>query len=93
MIEYIYSNGFENVAHKKYVFQNHDLFKWSDGWRVSYTNWGIEDNTKDEACVQLNITTGKWDAMQCDTTLPYMCKFSTGNCDLRFSRVSNHLII
>ena len=38
----------------------------------------MEDNTKEEACVQLNITTGKWDALGCDLTLPYMCKFSTG---------------
>ena len=39
----------------------------------------MEDNTQAEACVQMNITNGKWDAMNCDTKLQYMCKYSTSN--------------
>ena len=52
---------------------------WSDGWRTTYINWGIQDNHHDQSCVQMNVTNGKWDAVQCDITLPYMCKFSHGN--------------
>ena len=62
--------------------QNRNLFKWSDGWRTSYTNWGNEGTAQEEACAQLNVESGKWDAINCDTTLPYMCKFSTGDLNV-----------
>ena len=52
---------------------------WSDGWRATYVNWGNQDNQNDQYCVQLNVTNdGKWDAISCETQLPYMCKFSQG---------------
>ena len=42
-------------------------------------NWGQQDNTKDKACVSMNVANaGKWDAISCDLQLPYMCKFTTG---------------
>ena len=42
-------------------------------------NWGHEDNTKNEFCAQMNATNdGKWDAISCNSELPYMCKYSTG---------------
>ena len=65
----------ENVT---FTFKNHDLFVWSDGWRTSYTNWGNEDNSQEEACAELDIINGRWNAMPCDNVMPYMCKFSTG---------------
>jgi len=58
---------------------NNEVFTWSDGWNpLNYINWGYEDNTKAELCGQMNVTNdGKWDAVSCDSLLPYMCKFST----------------
>ena len=62
------------------MIKNHDTWAWSDGWPTNYINWGNEDNTKEEACVSLNVTNdGKWDAKSCETALPYMCKFTTRN--------------
>ena len=51
---------------------------WSDGWRTTYLNWGQQNNQNEQSCVQMNVTNGKWDAIDCDMTLPYMCKFSKG---------------
>ena len=60
-------------------FQSNEIFAWSDGWNpLNYINWGHENNAKNTFCTQMNVTNdGKWDAVDCGTTLPYMCKFST----------------
>ncbi len=66
------------IHNKLYYFQNRDIFMWSDGWRTTYLNWGQQNNQNEQSCVQMNVTNGKWDAINCDMSLPYMCKFSKG---------------
>ena len=68
-----------------------DVFKWSDGWDLSFNNW-LDDqqiNGGDQKCAYLDVERftcgeaceypdGNWIATACTETHPYMCKYGTG---------------
>ncbi|KAK4312213.1 hypothetical protein Pmani_016336 [Petrolisthes manimaculis] len=59
--------------------KDHQLFKWSDGWPVVYSNWGKDQptvNVTDANCVSLSGEDGMWYNMKCDDIRPFICKYS-----------------
>ena len=79
------------------LFQNKDIFKWSDGWDMTYQNWypNQQSSTDENQCAYLDINEfycedscgypeGYWFATSCSETHPYMCKYGDGNNCIEF---------
>ncbi|XP_078579734.1 lymphocyte antigen 75-like isoform X1 [Branchiostoma floridae x Branchiostoma japonicum] len=51
------------------------VYRWDDSWPVLYTRWGENEPSRDvgEGCVAIEYD-GRWDDIQCETKLPYVCK-------------------
>ena len=49
------------------------LFKWSNGWPMSISNWGQDPPS--DSCGSFNASDGRWYPTDCQTKLPYLCKY------------------
>ncbi|XP_078659901.1 lymphocyte antigen 75-like isoform X2 [Branchiostoma floridae x Branchiostoma belcheri] len=51
------------------------VYRWDDRWPVMYTRWGENEPSRGagEGCVALEYD-GRWDDINCETKLPYLCK-------------------
>lgn len=66
------------------MYQDHQVFKWSDGWPTVYTNWDYEQpnmNLSDHNCVDLRTSDGRWASQQCDELRAFICKHMNGECE------------
>ena len=50
---------------------------WSDGLPVGFTNWKSEIGSG--GCVAVNAGDGRWSAVSCEETLPFVCKKRSGS--------------
>ena len=55
---------------------NISVWLWVDGSRANYTYWNTYEpnNLHNEHCVHMYSYTGKWNNLNCDTLLPYVCE-------------------
>ncbi|KAH9498738.1 chromatin-modulating protein mrc1 [Bulinus truncatus] len=55
-------------------------FSWSDGWPVTFTNWGTgePDLTGMTACVSHTVD-GQWQDVPCVMKLPFICEINLGS--------------
>ena len=52
-------------------FYKDNFTLWSNGKDLNYTNWQVgqlEKDNKHQHCLLLNVTDGKWDAKECNST-------------------------
>ncbi|XP_063063355.1 macrophage mannose receptor 1 isoform X2 [Engraulis encrasicolus] len=52
------------------------LYKWVDGWKMSYSRWGEDEPKSNLACVYIDID-GHWKTTTCNNTYYSLCKRST----------------
>ena len=73
------------------IFQDQQIYKWSDGWNLEYKNWLSNQETDGDetkcAVIDVNAFTceeaceypdGNWIAKPCTEKHPYLCKFGEG---------------
>ncbi|XP_063819451.1 bone marrow proteoglycan-like [Pseudophryne corroboree] len=55
------------------VYKVNNCVRNVDGSRVNYTNWSCGLNQSTGRCVAMNLSTGRWVFLPCNTRLPFVC--------------------
>ncbi|XP_042223061.1 macrophage mannose receptor 1-like isoform X2 [Homarus americanus] len=61
--------------------QDVHIFKWSDDWPTTYTNWDIGQpnvSFSNHNCTRVSSTNGNWFTASCNESSPFICKFKNG---------------
>ena len=74
------------VSHRAWIGLHRDpnykfIWLWVDGSRATYFNWQSgEPNNQNEGCVEMEPTSsssaGKWNDLDCERELHYVCKIT-----------------
>ncbi|KAK7079206.1 hypothetical protein SK128_003942 [Halocaridina rubra] len=76
----LYGACYKLIAEGK-TWLNNNVYKWTDGWPVFYTNWGKDQptvNDTDYDCVMLRDMEGTWFNVECSRQAYYACKYKNG---------------
>ncbi|RNA34979.1 macrophage mannose receptor 1-like, partial [Brachionus plicatilis] len=76
LLTYVKTNADPWIGLQK---NNDNSFYWSDGWPVTFVNWGenLLDVSSNSNCYYIQSKNGLWNTTSCDDLKPFICKITT----------------